>query len=126
MLSETRSEGFVYFRCPACKDLLAIPKPRPPIELAASTDFQPESDPPDRPAADGQNSTVNDAERPARDKELWRLRKGDRELRCVASQQILHLVEGEMVRRAEILPERLQMEERSLLWQRMLMTRGWK
>jgi hypothetical protein len=109
MVVETRTEQFVYYRCPACHDLFALRKPEGPIKL-----------PP---------STVKQAQEPLREVELWRLRKGGRELRCIAGYLTtgmkLRMMEGEEPRRTELFKEVPELEQCAQLWRSKLTDRGW-
>lgn len=129
MVVETRTERFVYFRCLACKNLLALRKPDRAIELPPSADTQLEADRLRTPAGDAPSSTFKEAQAPAREVELWRLRKGDRELRCIAchlpSGIDLRLLEGEEFRRSELFQEAPQLEKCAQLWRGKLTARGW-
>lgn len=127
MVVETRTERFVYFRCLACKNLLALRKPDRAIEPPPSTQL--EADRLRTPAGDARSSTVKKAQAPAREVELWILRKGDRELRCIAchlpSGIDLRLLEGEEFRRTELFQEAPQLEQCAQLWRSKLTARGW-
>jgi hypothetical protein len=129
MVVEARTEHFVYYRCPICKDLLALRKPGRRIELPPSTDIQLESDRARKPTGDSPNSTVNQAHTPQREVELWRLWKADRELRCIACHLPgginLRLIEGEELRRTELFQEAQQLEQCAQLWRSKLTDRGW-
>jgi hypothetical protein len=129
MVVETRTERFVYFRCPACSDLLALRKPAGRIELPPSTNKQLESDCLREPAGGAPSSTEKRARTALPDVELWRLRKGDRELRCMAyhvpTGVNLRLIEGEESRRTEFFEEGPQSEQCAQLWRRKLTDRGW-
>jgi len=112
MVVEARTEHFVYYRCPACQDLFALRKPDGAIELPPSTEIQ-----------------LEHALDPLREAELWRLRKGDRELRCIAgylpTRIKLCLMEGEEFRRAEFFQEVKELEQCAQLWRSKLTDRGW-
>ena len=104
MVVETRTEQFVYYRCPDCQDLFAVRKPDGPIELPPPAEIQ-------------------------REVELWRARKGIRELRCVAGYLqtgiALRLMEGNALRRSELFQEMPELEHCAQLWRRKLTDRGW-
>jgi hypothetical protein len=104
LVVETRTENFVYYRCPDCQDLFALRKPEGPIQLPSSAEIQ-------------------------REVELWRLRKGTRELRCIAGYLPtgikLGMMEGEELRRAEVFQEAPELEQCAQLWRRKLKDRGW-
>jgi hypothetical protein len=62
--------------------------------------------------------------------ELWRLRKGDRELRCIAhylaSGIDLRLLEGDAFRRTQLCRTAVEAEAVSTSWRTALVERGWK
>lgn len=109
MVVETRTERFVYYRCPVCQDFFALRKPERPIALPSSA--------------------VEQSQEALCEVELWRLRKGDRELRCIASYlptgTTLRMMEREECRRTESFQEGPELEQCAQLWRRKLTERGW-
>jgi hypothetical protein len=66
----------------------------------------------------------------AREVELWRVRKGERELRCVAvylpTGIDLRLLEGDGFRRTELVPDAPALHRRVADWKRRLHGSGWR
>jgi hypothetical protein len=62
--------------------------------------------------------------------ELWRLSKGDRELRCVAQYQSsgigVRLFEGDLIRRTQLCQHAPEADALSKEWQDALRKRGWR
>jgi hypothetical protein len=126
---ETRTEHFVYYRCPVCQDLFALRKPEGSIGLPPSSASRRDCDRLPKRASDAPSSTVTQAHEPLREVELWRLRKHERELHCIAGYLLsgieLRLMESKASLRSELFEEMPELEQRAHLWRTKLTERGW-